>query len=370
MCCWKLVFCFLISGALYVGAASLPKEVVTARESFEIGLHQVVCDSEKRVTATGEEYLERLRAIEREMQSNGQFRGLVTVHDEIVRFTKERTLVGQPLAELVELRKAQASFQAKLMQEQYDDGCALLQLAGRYVQALALARETVEKQGAAAGVRELNEERDRVIGLAKLRAALETTKAHAPTAEVAPAKVKTVADERVRRQLDICRPAAEPLQAMIGYNLRASLLEDVSKLNQRRAEGANGKVNSLEGQIGYVPHIVLSCQHGEVPSGSRLVIEYFSRSLTSHSHRRETVESVLLPRLDHGESYTVEAKGIQLFRSEQITATMRVGVSRNFTGSEFYGLILHVVNPDGHVLVQRFTPQALARELSATPPEK
>ena len=157
---------------------------------------------------------------------------------------------------------------------------------------------------------------------------------------------------------------------MIGYNLRASMLEDVSKLNQRRAEGANGKVNALEGQIGYVPHIVLSCQHGEVPSGSRLVIEYFSRSLTSHTHRRETVESVLLPRVEHGESYTVEAKGIQLFRSEQIMSTMRVGVSRNFTGSEFYGLILHVVDPDGHVLVQRFTPQALARELAATPPEK
>ena len=370
MCCWKIVFCCLISGAFCAGAASLPKEVVTARDNFETGLHQTVNDSEKHVTAIGADYLERLRALESAMQIKGQFRGLVTIHDEIVRFTKERTLVGQPLAELVELHKTQADFQAKLVQEQYDNGCALLHLAERYVQELALARETAEKQGATAVIRGLNEERDRVIGLANLRAALETTKVHAPAAVTVPMNVKTVADERVRRQLDIYRPSAEPLQAMIGYNLRASLLEDVSKLNQRRAEGANGKMHGLDGQIGYVPHIVLSCQRGEIPSGSRLVIEYFSRSLTSHTHRRETVESVLLPRVEHGESYTVEAKGIQLFRSEQIMSTMRVGVSRNFTGSEFYGLILHVVDPDGHVLVQRFTPQALARELAATPPEK
>ena len=353
-------------------AAALPKEILPARETFEVGITMADKQSAERITAVGNEYLAQLVVIERDMQSNAQFRGLVTVHDEWARFAKARTMLPRPNEEPVELRDAQGLFQLRFLQVQYSNEVALVKLAEQYVQDLAEVRSALEKRAAASVLNALDEERDRVIGLARLRRALELTKVRPPPSldSLTNSVLEASDGERVRRIMELSRPSNESLHATIGYTMRAAVYEDLSKLKANKSDGAGIRGRGINGQISYTPRISITCQHGEVPSGSRLVIEYYSRSVADRSRHRESVESVLLPRIDKGENYTAEAKGILLFRSEQVATIYRVGVSRNLSGSEFYGLILHLVDPEGHVLLQRFSPQALERDLAAKPPEK
>lgn len=352
-------------------AVPLPKNALQARTTFEVGLQVATKEGRKSLEAMGDAYLQQLRDIERDMQVNGQFRDLVAVHDEIMRFAKARVLTGRPVETPVELHDAQTTFQLKLSQANYSNAVELVTLAKNFVQELATARDAESKLGHSSTVTAVDEERDRVIGLATLRRALENTKNPPPAADALTNTTSSIGVEtRPRRQIDVYRPTSEPLLATIGYDIKVSMFEDVSRLKPRRADGAGGKMRAVDGLIGYVPHIEIYCPRGNIPSGSHLVIEYFSHSLADHVRHRESVEQVVLPRLDRGESFTMEAKGIQLYRSESVSSILNQGVSRSVAGSEFYGLIVNIVDPNHHVLVQRFTPQSLERELSATPPEK
>ncbi|MCX7009692.1 MAG: hypothetical protein NTY53_21030, partial [Kiritimatiellaeota bacterium] len=289
-----------------------------------------------------------------QQQAKGRFRGLVTLRDEIARFTKARTFPDRPVDEPVELHDAQASFQLKWQQTQYSNEFAIVKLAERYVQALAVVHEVSEKSNQVESVLALDNECDRVVALARLRQALDATKVRPPTA-LSKAQPNAVAasganDARIRRPLDIYRPSNESLSSTINYETRVVLYEDMSQLKTRKSAGAGSAYRSLDGQVGYVPRITVTCHHGEVLSGSRLVIEYFSRSLPDHVLHREVVEKVLLPRLERSKSFTVEAKGLQLNRSESVSVQQYAGVSVSNFGAEFYGMILHLVDPDGRVL--------------------
>ncbi len=356
------------------GAAELPKDVQPAREEFEAGLKKAEQQGQERVTELGEAYQKRLRELARQQQSKGRFRGLVTVRDELARFSKARTLPDRPVEEPVELREAQATFQTKWQQTQYSNEFTIVKLAERYVQALAVASETLEKVNAATQtVQAVEGECERVVALPRLRQALEVTKVRPPAA---PPKTHTGAlatggaDPRQRRPLDLYRPDNEPLSSTINYEAKVWLYEDATQLKARKSAGAGGLYRSLDGAVSFAPRITLTCHNGEILSGSRLVVEYFSRVLPEHTLKRETVERVTLPRLERSKSHTVDLKGLQLNRSESVSVQQYAGVSVSNFGSDFYGLILHLVDPDGRVLWQRFSPQALERELAAAPPEK
>lgn len=353
-------------------AAALPKEVLPARETFEVGLTVADKQGVERLKVLGDDYLTQLGQLEREMQSNGQFRCVVVVHDEAGRFAKSRLMPPRLLEEPVELRDVQAQYQFRLLQTQFSNEFTLVKLAERYVQELAVTRASVEKQSGTSALKAVDEELERVIGMTRLRRALDLTKVHPPAS--LDSVTNNVADggesDRVRRIMELNRPSGESLQATIGYTMRVAVYEDLSRLKSRRSDGAGVRGRSLDGQVVYTPRVTIACQHSEVPSGSKLVIEYFSRSITDRKRHRESVENVLLPRIERGESYTIETKGLQLYRSEAINTVYRVGVSKNYAGSEFYGLILHLVDPDGHVLLQRYAPQSLERDVAAKPPEK
>lgn len=362
----------LIIGSFLCDAAPLPADVLPAREEFEVGLQLAERQGQERITAIGDAYLQRLRELARQQQSKGRFRGLVTVRDEIARFAKVRTFPDRPVDEPVELHDAQAFHQLKLQQMQYSNEFAMVKLAERYVQALAVASEALGKSSVTQDVQAVEGECDRVVALPRLRQALEATRIRPPTTQPKPSTVAGAGntDTRIRRPLDIYRPSNEPIASTISYDARVILYEDASQLKARKSAGAGSMYRSLDGAVNYAPRITLNCPNGEILSGSRLVIEYFSRSLPDHVLHRETVERVTLPRLDRGKSYTVEAKGLQLNRSESVSVQQYAGVSVSNFGAEFYGIILHLVDPDGRVLWQRFSPQALERELAAIPPEK
>jgi len=371
---WQEVIGGLFLCGLLCGAARFPKDMLPAREEFEVGLQVGDKQEQERLTAVGEAYLQRLRELARQQQSKGHIRGLVTLRDEIARFAKARTFPDHPVEEPVELRDAQALYQLQRQQTQYSNEFAIVKLAEHYVQALAVARDTLEKSNTVDGVQALDDECERVVALARLRQALDATKIRpaAPVPKPSPGAAVGAAstDSRIRRPLDIFRPSNEALSSMINYEARAVVYEDLSQLKAHKTAGAGNAFRSLDGQVGYAPRITLTCHRGEVLSGSRLVIEYFSRSLPDHVLHHELVEKVLLPRLERGKSYVVEAKGVLLNRSEQVSVVQAAGVSVSHFGAEFYGLIMHLVDPDGRVLWQRFSPQALERELAAAPPEK
>jgi hypothetical protein len=369
----KFMVCLALCNLL-CGSARFPKDLLPAREEFEVGLQVADKQDQERITAVGDAYLQRLRELARQQQFKGRFRGLVTVRDEIARFAKARTFPDHPVEEPVELHDAQALYQLKWQQTQYSNEFAIVKLAEHYVQALAVARDALEKSNTVDSVQVLDDECDRVVALARLRQALEATKVRPATSLPKPPPSTVAAasttDARIRRPLDIFRPSNEPLTSMISYEAHAVLFEDLSQLKTHKTAGAGNAYRSLDGQVAYTPRITLTCHRGELLSGTKLVIEYFSRSLPDHVLHHEVVERVLLPRLDRGTSYTVEAKGVQLSRSEQVSVIQSAGVSVSHFGAEFYGLILHLVDPDGRVIWQRFSPQALERELAALPPEK
>jgi hypothetical protein len=364
----------LTFGACWCGAAELPKEVQVLHDDFEASLKKVEKQGQDALAAISDTYLQRLRELARLQQARGHFRGLVAMRDEIARFAKARTLPDRPVEEPVELRDAQATFQARLQQTQYSNEFSIVKLAEHYVQALAIASEDLTKGSSTTDVQTVESECDRVVALPRLRQALEATKIRpASVLPKTPSNLvasTTSSDARIRRPLDIFRPSNEPLAATINYDGRVQLSEDATQVRQRKSAGAGSSYRSQDGPIGYTLRVTLSCRSGEIPSGSKLCIEYYSRSLPEHNLRREAVEWVALPRLDRSKSYVIESKGIKLNRSESVSVQQYAGVSVSNFGAEFYGVILHLVDPDGRVLWQRFSPQALERELAATPPEK
>ena len=369
---YVVIGCLLMGSAL-CHAAVLPKEVLPARETFEVGLQMTDREGQEQVKVWGDAYLRDLRKLERDMQSAAQFRWMVAAHDEIVRFTKERTLPAQLVPEPMELHNVQAIAQWKLLQLQYSNECVLVKLAGTYVKELEAAYALAEKKGGGEALRPLEEERDRVVTLDRLRRALDSSKVRPPSAPAVLSNVVASAasdSDRLPHRVTLFRPAGEALNVTMDFDMRLSLAEDMSHLKTvNKSGGAGSTSRTIDGQVAFIPRIVIACQRGEILSGSRLVIEYYSRSLTEHSHQRESVESIVLPRIASGGSHSVDAKGIQLHRTHSISTSVS-GVSHSVSGSEFYGLILHVVSADGGVLMQRFAPQALEHELAPTPPEK
>lgn len=363
---------FLILELCQVPVSALPKELLPARETFEVGVAMADKQGAERIKLLGDEYLGQLIALEREMQSNGQFRCVVVIHDEVGRYAKARMLLARPLDEPVELRDIQAIYQFRSVQTQYSNELVLVKLAERYMQELVTVRACIDKQNKPSLLKVVDEELERVINSTRLRRALDLTKIRPPLSldSVTNSLVDSAESARVRRIMELSRPSGESLQATIGYSMRAAVYEDLSRLKSRKSDGAGVKGRALEGQVVYTPRITLSCQHNEIPSGSRLVLEYFSRSISDRKRHRESYETVLLPRIERGESYTIETKGVPLYRSEAINTIYRVGVNKNYSGSEFYGLILHLVDPEGHVLLQRYAPQALERDVAPRPPEK
>ena len=123
---------------------------------------------------------------------------------------------------------------------------------------------------------------------------------------------------------------------------------------------------SEDGPVIYTPRVTVSSRNSEIPPDSELTIDYYSRSLTDSGSRKESSETLALPRLARGESATVQGSGISLWRSFSTTHTGRGPDARSYSGSELHGLVITIRDAQRNVLLLRFTPQQLARELDGT----
>ena len=365
-----LAWLLCVTGVL----AALPPEAAKWRADFEASLKASEQKGQTCLATLGDEYVERLRQIEAGLQKNGNLRLLAVVHEEIIRFSKARSAPSGTLGAVpVELHDLQVLFIQRFQLQQYTNELLVVSLIERYLQRLALLRDVLASNDKAAA-QALDEERDRLLGLPRTCQALQataikpaglgdsaSTNASAPVAS---------ANKSTSRLLTLYRRPNEDLAVMHGYNLSVNLLEDPSRLKTQKNSSSSGRTTNIAGPINYVPRITINCLNTNLRSGSRLVVEYFSRVINrvvnqaAVPRRREGIETILLPAIDRGHALTVEAKGIMMNKSETIQHPASGVTTRTSQGTEFYGLIVTMQDDSGQTIIQRFSPPGLTAEIA------
>ncbi|MCX6998335.1 MAG: hypothetical protein NTV49_14930 [Kiritimatiellaeota bacterium] len=354
--------------------AALPREAAKLRTDFEAQLKATEQQGQTCLAALNDEYVEHLRHIEAKLQKSGNLRLLAVVHEEIIRFSKARSAPSGTLGAVpVELHDMQVLFIQRFQLQQYTNELQVIGLIEQYLQGLALLREVLAPKDKAA-MQALDEERDRLLGLPRISQALQATairpaglgnsagtNASAPVAN---------ANKSTSTLLTLYRRPDEDLAVIHGYNLSVNLLEDPSRLKTQKNSSSSGRTVNITGQINYVPRITISCRNKSLRSGSRLVVEYFSRVInrvvnqTAVPRRREGLETILLPAIDRGRTLTVEAKGVMMNKSETIHHPVSGVTTRSNQGTEFYGLIVTLQDDGGQTILQRFSLPGLTAEIA------
>lgn len=355
-----LILLAVLPGGLW---AALPKEAAPLRDAFETSLSGLDGERAAQLKQLGADYEAGLRKLRGELEEAGRLRPLLAVHDELARFSKTRDPAG-PGAESVELAALQAAYLARNQQVAYSNDLEVIRLAERYVQALAELRAGLLKAKAEEAVKGVDEERDRLLSLGRLRSALRATLTNPPAEPNGSGGAATngLAAGKARN-LRMYRLANEDVAKVMGYTMSLSLLEDTSRLKVRESEAGMTTTRSEDGPVIYTPRITIASRNSEIPPDCDMTIEYFTRSFTDNGYRKESSETLPLPRVARGESATVEGRGLSLWRSISVTHTGRGADTRNYSGSELYGLAVTIRDSRNEVVLLRFTPQTLARDL-------
>ena len=350
-----------VAGILY---AAEPANLTELRDEFEHELQRLDTAGLAQRNEISDLYLSRLQELELELQSQGQVRGLMGIHDEIARFAKTRIPPSTATAQPIELRELQDHFLVRWQQTQTSNQMEVVRLAGRYVQTLANLRMPLAEKNDKSRLKALDVERDRVLALPRLRQALKSTETTTdPQAYLAQNESAAGKQDVDLRALRLFHAPAEDLETRLGYEVNASLATDESKLRTRKGTSAGQFSHAEEGYTTYKPYATLICRNKELPSGCRMTISYYSRSLTDREKKRESIETFALPALTKGQTYSIDGKGITLYRNTAVVTYFRGTPSQSIQGSELFGLIIEVRDENGKTVLQRYTPQSLEREM-------
>lgn len=342
-----------------------PKELETWREEFDAGTRRIDASLQTARAEMGDTYVTQLRRIGRELQAQGQIRSLVAIRDEADRFDKTRTPPATAMKEPPELRDTQLQFMARLQAISYSNELEVVRLGSRYLQAIAIRRADAETAGDADALHAWDTETTRVLGLPRLRQALKATET-VPSDPLVAGEVRTAATAAQQwdyRSLRLYRPNTEDLTARINFELVSELGEDLSRLRIRKAVGGVTMSTSEEGVASYRVRTEIRANGTDLPSGHKIVLTYYSRSLVEHERQRETVEEIVLPAIARGQTYTAEGKGVDLYRSTANTTNMRGASGVSVQGREWYGVVIELRDSEDRVILQRFTPQSLEKEM-------
>lgn len=358
-------------------AAPMPRGAAALRDRFEDGMRRTEALAESSRGSLGMEYMESLRSLQLDMQTQGRVRAMVTIFDEMARYSRTHAAPTNAIADPPELQALQKDYSARFQRQQFTNEAGIVALAASYLQALAGAREKFGSQGDIPALKLLDDERDRVLVLPRIREALAATRERPPPDTTPPAGsaaalaagttnviLKDVRDVRMYRM------SGEDVRTVMGYAISVEIGEDQSKLKERSSASSGGKVTTTDGNVTYVPKITINCRNAELPADCRMVIEYFGHSITERTHSREGVETIPLPALARGAVHTYTAKGVSLYRFEQVSVTTRGQMTKTIQGNDFFGLIVNIFDADNQPVVQRFAPQSLAKEVMQPAAEK
>lgn len=356
------------AAAIAAGDVQLPAEVRSYQADLDAAL-STSDDAFQRVQRGLEiAYVDRLRQLMYALQYSGRIRDLMSVYDEYVRFqAKRQPLVPTPAVEPPELRILAEEHVKAIRTAEYSNHVAIARAAATYLQNLALLRRSLAERAEPEVLLQLDSERDRLLTNARIRVAVVSAAAGVaiPTNFVVAADAAATAQEN-ERQLRLYRLGTEDAAALMGYNVEVGMTEDTSRLRQTKSESTRSRSESRAGSVAYRFRVVISARNNDVPAGSRVIVEYFSRSLTDGSKKYHSSEQTLIPWVGRGESYTIEFNGISLYRSESMTVAFR-NSGRSYTGEEFHGIIVSLLDPEGRIILQRFHPQSLVKDVTNTP---
>jgi hypothetical protein len=351
-------------------AAPLPKEAGPLRTAYDTSLASVESETRDQLGRLAAEYGKVLAALRDDLQQAGRLRPLVAVHDELVRHAKSPEPAA-PGLESVELGVLQGAYLARVQQVRYSNDVEVVKLAERYLQALAELRTTLGRAQDEEALKGLDEERDRMLASARVRAALQVTRTPPPAApayDLASSATSTNQPADRGRAMKLFRPANEDVSKVMGYAVTMNLIEDTSRVKVRESVAGMVTTRSEDGPVSYTPRLTISCRNAEIPPDAEMTIDYFSRSMTDSGYRKESSETLALPRIPRGESASIEGRGISLTRSTAVTHTGRGPDARSYSGSEFFGLIVTIRDSRREVLLVRFAPQQLEKLLEGESP--
>lgn len=351
--------------ALSASGAMAAKEIAPWREEYDKSVQRIDGGIEEQKAEIVAHYLQQLRRIQTDLQSQGQVRGAVAVFDELSRCNKARLIPTNVVPEPIELRDAQAQAIIQMQQTQYSNEMEIVRVSGRYLQALSQGRETMNARGDAEGVRTFDEERDRILALPRLRVALKATSGPPPDslASAGGAKPAGITADLKYHSVKLSSSETEELTARMNFDVLAGLAEDDSKVNVRKSVLGASTTRSEDGATIYRTRFVVTARGEELPAGCRLVVAYYSRSLTEKERKRESTESLLLPSLERGQSYTVDGQGLTLYKASSSTTTTRGAQGMSMYGKEWYGMMVELLDQEGRVILKRFSPQSLERDI-------
>lgn len=361
---------FAVLLALGVAAVedTLPPEVRTYRNDYEATV-RAADDNLQRIQRGLElTYTDKLRQLMYAMQYAGRLRDLLNIYDEYVRFQTKRALpTPTPAMEPPELRLLAEEHVKAVRTAEYSNHVAVARAAAVYLQNLAMLRRTLAERAEPDVLLQIDAERDRLLTNARIRTAVVS----AAAGIVIPTNFVVAADSpdspaEGERVLRLYRLGTEDAATLMAYSIEVGMVEDTSRLRQVKTETTRSRSESRSGTVVYRFRVTITARNAEVPAGSRVIAEYFARSLTDGSKRYHSSEQTLVPWIGRGESHTVEFNGISLYRSESQTVQSR-GSGRSFSGEEFHGIIVSLLDPEGRIMLQRFYPQSLSKDVIATP---
>lgn len=352
-------------------AAVLPPEAEKSREAFEARIRDTDRRAAQLAKTLGAAYSALLKDLRASLQIAGRVRDMAMVHDELDRFTKERTIPAvDAIKEPAELRRVVEQLAAQARDETHANEVEVVDAAARHLQTLGTLSVQLalgERGGALSAV---ETERDRVIVHPRLRSALALSAAVPNRAVLGPAAAEAPPVDAALeiRKLRMYSPAGEDAGRVMSYSIDAAMWEDRTRMYQSKTAGSPklGQSQTTSGPVSYKFRITIACRNGEIPPDCRLVVEYFRRSLTESDKSYLSAEELKLPPIARNESRTFEIKGVEMTQSETRSTTL-YGSNRTLSGHELHGMIVSLLDPSGRVLLQRFTPQSLGKDTVPTP---
>ena len=156
---------------------------------------------------------------------------------------------------------------------------------------------------------------------------------------------------------------AERRNAAYFYTMSAKIYFDKAKLNREHRTVYDSTIREESGTLASVSRITLASRNKDIPEGSKLVIQYYSRNMARGTDiREERVEHIKTPAIVRGQSLTVDGEGIALYKYDYRST---YGYHEK-SGREYYGMIISLFDPDGKLLLQQCTPSSLVKNCEGT----
>ena len=368
------------------------------RKQFESTIRDVQRQARESAKVLQQRYQASLTALEEALQSAGsQLPAMLAVRAEKARFEQSGDIPPGALStDLPALRKLQDAWRAQTAGGPREQAQKIVAASERYLQNLGLLQKELAARNDTRGVDEVKAEKDRLLGNNRVREALALLQSstpaptpataggsHEPVKPPEPAPVVPVATvvelggykfyppgkEPPRKDLRPLRlefPTADQRTAQFFYELRVTITSDKSDVSVSHSSSSYSVSKTKSGSIVNIPRITLASKNRELPDGCKMVLEYFSQPTSrANDLRREKVEHIPLPPLTRSRAYTVDGKGITLYKSESTSSYS----GHYSSGREFYGLIISIYDAENKLLFQQCAPSTVTAMCGTKPPE-